>query len=471
MLNLYTRGGRYVYRRILPQDIQGLVERKQVFVSLDTHKKAIANAHATYLNAMFNQAVSLVRLNRDKLDAESMPELFDSQIAMARQSIALTVGTQLIPTFAPINQAQSLEEIPKAPNPYSKRTPKVTEITDTYINHKLRSNNWTKGTENDVRKALSFFVGLVGDKRLGMVTRADCRQFRDSLTKLPRNSNRIVKYKNHSLKALAKMDIPEKDKLSNQRVNIYLKWVAGFFRWAADEYDGKVKADIMSNLLLKEAKTSGYVPFTPSELNTIYSSDYFQSSDKTYKFWLPLLGLYTGARLNELCQLETSDIRLDDAEKVWFIDINNNDNKSLKNDSSIRKIPIHKSLVDLGFLNYVEVLKQINAKKLFPDLVGGIEEGGRSASKAFTLLITKVGVKGSRGKTFHSLRKNAVDALALISEKDSIVSQIVGHSQQGMTFGRYFSEYPLEQVKEAIDLIEYDIPLVELRGRWKSVLE
>jgi len=47
------------------------------------------------------------------------------------------------------------------------------------------------------------------------------------------------------------------------------------------------------------------------------------------------------------------------------------------------------------------------------------------------------------------------------------VSAIVGHKQIGMTFSRYFSEHPLEELQQAIDLIDYGLDLEALRGGWR----
>lgn len=51
------------------------------------------------------------------------------------------------------------------------------------------------------------------------------------------------------------------------------------------------------------------------------------------------MSLYTGARLNELCQLRVSDVNK--VGEIWCLDINEKDGKQLKNVSSTRQIPIH----------------------------------------------------------------------------------------------------------------------------------
>ena len=78
------------------------------------------------------------------------------------------------------------------------------------------------------------------------------------------------------------------------------------------------------------------------------------------RFWIPLLGLYTGAWLNEICQLDVADVL--EIENVWCISINadGDPKKSVKNQYGCRDVPIHDNLVQLGFLDYVSQPKIVN---------------------------------------------------------------------------------------------------------------
>lgn len=54
---------------------------------------------------------------------------------------------------------------------------------------------------------------------------------------------------------------------------------------------------------------------------------------------------------------------------------NNDDEKlgqSLKNEGSRRRVPIHSSLIKLGFLDYVQQMKQDGHTRLFPKLTRAI---------------------------------------------------------------------------------------------------
>jgi integrase len=101
-----------------------------------------------------------------------------------------------------------------------------------------------------------------------------------------------------------------------------------------------------------------------------------------YQFWLPLLGLYTGGRLEELCQLIVSDVV--ETNGIWAISINDEgDDKRIKTQQSRRIIPLHPQIVSLGFLQYIDSLKAARGSRVFPELkrIGG--RYGHAPSKWF----------------------------------------------------------------------------------------
>jgi integrase len=84
--------------------------------------------------------------------------------------------------------------------------------------------------------------------------------------------------------------------------------------------------------------------FTPEELKTLLNARL-----PGHLFWLTWLGLCTGARLNELCQLTSDHVRAKDPMHIYF-----GPDLRLKTErrsgSSIRSVPLHMKLVSLGFL-------------------------------------------------------------------------------------------------------------------------
>lgn len=79
---------------------------------------------------------------------------------------------------------------------------------------------------------------------------------------------------------------------------------------------------------------------------------------------MPLLALFTGARLRELAQLRVVDVRL--VVGVSGIDIVP-DAGPLKNAASQRFVPLPDAVLKMGLLDYVDELSARGFERLFPD--------------------------------------------------------------------------------------------------------
>jgi integrase len=83
-------------------------------------------------------------------------------------------------------------------------------------------------------------------------------------------------------------------------------------------------------------------------------------------WWLPALAYCTGTREEELVQLKVRDVRK--AKGLgWYLDVTDlGDGQTLKTLTSKRRVPIHSELVRIGFLHYVDALREAGQVQLFP---------------------------------------------------------------------------------------------------------
>ncbi len=170
--------------------------------------------------------------------------------------------------------------------------------------------------------------------------------------------------------------------------------------------------------------------------------------------WGSLIGLYTGARLNEVAQLELSDVRSEDG--IWYIDVNaDGPNKRTKNDASARKVPIHQRLIGLGLLEYVEAMRREGATRLFPDFGYDRNNGyGRTLGRWFNdRFLPGLGLKTDQ-LVFHSLRHTVVTQLKEARVEHDLVQAIVGHTPDGTTAG-YTDPPSLGRMCEALHKLPY----------------
>ncbi len=68
--------------------------------------------------------------------------------------------------------------------------------------------------------------------------------------------------------------------------------------------------------------------------------------------WIPWLCAYSGMRVSEAASLQKEDFFK--VGERWFWKVTSAGNRTLKNDSSERRIPVHKALADEGLIQFVE---------------------------------------------------------------------------------------------------------------------
>ena len=227
--------------------------------------------------------------------------------------------------------------------------------------------------------------------------------------------------------------------------------------------------------------------FTPDDLTKIFSGYLFNPDEpapthKVYPFqyWLPLMALYSGARINELAQLNTDDVVLDGMRPNFKVEADDPklvaEPRSLKNLASKRRVPVHQHLLDLGFADYVIERKRQKAKKLFDGLkYSKKNRWGADATQFFSRLdgksggyFRRVGVHTSSqdGKVFHSFRHLFItrlrnEVLLRTANPGYVIESITGHEREQVTEAdRYGTGIELESKFEFISQIRYGLEVI-----------
>lgn len=185
----------------------------------------------------------------------------------------------------------------------------------------------------------------------------------------------------------------------------------------------------------KERQRHTWLSFTEDEVKVMFAPGNYQTLEKPHEYWFPLLALLTGARREEMAQLALDNIRKE--RGVWIIDINDEDYRRVKNESSIRKIPLHPVLIDLGFLDYLDAVRKAGATRIFPYLRYDEQNGfGDVPGEAFNRYMTKLGIKQD-GKVMHSFRKYANGRLEENDVDEPLRCRMVGHAYDTINFTIY----------------------------------
>jgi integrase len=201
-------------------------------------------------------------------------------------------------------------------------------------------------------------------------------------------------------------------------------------------------------------------PWSEAELQTLFGQPLFQQyqlpkdwragSDAAY--WIPLLGLYTGARLSELAQLRKDDILL--SEEMPAISISNlGINQQVKTSASIRTIPIHSELIRLGFIKYVINIKNKDADSLWPTLNQRKDKPGGYFSNWFGEYRGSLGLVGY--PDFHCFRHTVRSQLGEAEVPEHVIDSILGHEIKGSTGTKVYTHRSLKTLKNSIELLHF----------------
>lgn len=203
------------------------------------------------------------------------------------------------------------------------------------------------------------------------------------------------------------------------------------------------------------------IPFDLSALKLIFGSAIYTAGERPgagggeASYWLPLLALYTGARVEELAQLAPSDVQeaaftdaSGAAHSAWVIRVSDEgEGQELKTASSRRRIPIHSDPIALGFIKYAASVK---GARLFPDLtpdVTGTESG--NWVKWFSKHKRALGITDGR-MVFHSFRHLFKHTLRELHVTEEVNDALTGHSSASV--GRRYGAtlYPLAPLVDAM---------------------
>lgn len=192
----------------------------------------------------------------------------------------------------------------------------------------------------------------------------------------------------------------------------------------------------------------GWEPFSNEDLTLIFKPGNLLALDKPCDYWLPLLAIFTGGRLSELCQLKPNNIRQIDG--IWAIDINEDDeDQSIKTPAGIRIIPLHPKLIELGILDYVEVVRPYGGT-IFPYLTPDrFKNYGKTPGRRFGEYLDTLGITNDR-KVFHSFRSTSNDRLKKNGVPEESRCQFVGHEHDTVNSKDYSKAFDVKFLLENV---------------------
>lgn len=203
------------------------------------------------------------------------------------------------------------------------------------------------------RHTLRLFAGIIGkDVPVASLTQDHVRAFFEGVRYWPSNATKRPAYRDLSvpevIKLAKKNQEPEPAAWTmakhRQRLSVFLVSLVEGKHLAVNPLAG-IRA-----VSTPDSEDTGS-PFTDAELKAIFDPVEFPkwASKYPHRWFGPILGLYSGARVNEIAQLRLEDIDTIDSVPGFFVR-KIGKKQSIKNKHSRRFIPLAQPVIDCGFL-------------------------------------------------------------------------------------------------------------------------
>jgi integrase len=224
---------------------------------------------------------------------------------------------------------------------------------------------------------------------------------------------------------------------------------------------------------IKATTTNKRRPWTSIELQTFFHSPLYQQGtlpDHPYAgqhaaYWIPLLGLYSGARLGELCQLRTQDVQTLEGIPVLVL-TDEGEGQSIKSVAGHRSVPIHSELIRLGFLDYVESIRSSGNGSLWPSLKLRNGKPSDYFGRWFKDQRHSLGLVEAR-PDFHCFRHTVRPLMRQAGFSEETQDKVTGHKAHGSVGTVVYGHWTLQEIQAAIEAIMY--PFLSLQRRFLLV--
>ena len=475
-----NRFGIYYFRRVIPRDLRKYFAFRQVSRSTLTHDPREARCLALRFGASIDLLFSKVRKmtktpDPDDIESESLMQEMIVELDFDLDGTIKSVKTDLKPEEADIAE-RLIPSLIRAAQQGGVAKPvvgaRLFDEFDKYINEQARVAEWRPQTVQDVRGDFDQFKVILGDMSVASINHDTLNALRDTLLRLPANINKNSETRGKSIPEILALGFPPQSALTVKK-----KWgrLITFFNWL--EGKGLISRNYAQGKKPK-AKAQSYEKFTRADLSALFESpDYREGAfDEAFKYWLPTIGIFTGARQEEIAQLHLADFKLDAATGFHYAEITDitdddggaKESKKLKNSSSARECPIHPALIDAGLLIYIDDLKLRGYDRLFPELtLDGVGKVGPRASEWFTEYrrSRNVGaIKGRSRKVFHSFRHTMNATLQKAGVSSEVREALCGHAPQGTNSRVYGGKLPMPILMDALKQLKYEIEFTAYRS-------
>ncbi|RJQ75526.1 MAG: site-specific integrase [Desulfobacteraceae bacterium] len=336
-------------------------------------------------------------------------------------------------------------------------------LIDEYQERQVQSKRWSEVTIRNHAPKLKALLQILGDRPVNTITIDDMRNYAKVLELLPPGFARLAKYKDLLGLTPDALIGKHKQRMDPTTRREYLNLAKSLFTYAFENQyiDSN---PVISGIIppKKKQARSQRDAFTMEDLNQIFNPDIYLkwSEGKPERFFIPLLLIFTGCRLEEVASLYREDVF--QHEGLWCIDINNNNDRKIKNQNAARTVPLHPMIVER--FRFPEYVQKVNHERVFPELTPSNFKYGHEFSKRFGYYLrNKAGIK-TASKSLNSFRHTVTDYLFKKTVQESLIEELTGRAGKTETRRRYAKGYRIKTLyEECILKLDYEIDLSGLK--------
>lgn len=432
----------------------------------------------------------------DGLRDELCSALLNAKMAAVGASLALHRGE--VPDRPVVFNPKAIDPITLQVPPMLDRRPvrhdagrgqKMSGALPDFLQFMVDRYGWRGQTKMQAEITYRMFMEWCGDRAVSIYTREHTAAFFDMLRRLPTLHGKDRRWRGLTLAQVVQRSQGSGAKLITMKtIKRHMSALGSFFTYAKDNaaldtgdnpahgfsYGKKAKRGEKST---SRKRPKARKMWHGEKLTKLFKSPVwtgcqrFQRSrpgDKIIRdarFWLPILGLYHGNRLEEFAQLRREDVR--QQGDIWYFDIHDEGDRQVKNEQSIRRVPLHSIVIRLGFVEYAEKTAPKPSDRVFPELrPGGPDRKlGFYFSKWFTAYRRAVGVY-EPGLDYHSFRHGMQTKLAGAGISQAIVGALIGHEGKGTGETEYLHReaLPLATLTDAVAKVAWPEVKLVLEG-------
>ena len=473
-------GNTYHYRHRVPCDLKEHFESvgiTELRVSLKTDSRDTATSAADQLTYTLNRLFDMLRLcpsekTRVYIEATRNP-LLNRMLRMGLRKLAKQTIAKPDLLDSSGNSPTNTEKNPRDDSePQSKAMAvdpgePLRKVVSLFINKKCApGGGWGVKSQIDRSACLELFVEIMeclGIAGINQVTKQQLIKYDSIMRKMPPNRNKIARFRDASIARILDMFAKKEfEPIKYNTVRKHLNTVSSFLNWSLTADFVHVDFSKVLTTSRKSVERTKY-PYDLTDIRRLIESPVYSdplsnefNRARTYaeRFFVPLLLLFTGARTNEICQLYVDDIDINAEIPTIRITENAHRKQRLKCNSS-RVIPIHPTLIAVGFLEYVKFAAANGAQRLFPMLKHSANGFAGKFTAWYGSYNRKYVALSDTRKTAHSFRHLMADTLKNLGVQKQMIAELLGHTTGSITMETYGQPYAIKNLYEMLRQVDF----------------